>query len=93
MSREMRAKAKPKTVAINTIPLWLVDVMTVSGGDCPGRRPVPFEDMARVLGEHWRKMYKWERRYQQAAQKFEGYGYTWEAMSCDICPKYPSIPE
>jgi hypothetical protein len=52
MSKEIRAKAKPKVVAINTIPLWSVEVMTVTGGDCPGYRPVPFEAMARVLRWH-----------------------------------------
>ncbi len=39
MSTEIRAKAKHNAVPINTRPLWLVGVMTVSGGDCPGSRP------------------------------------------------------
>jgi hypothetical protein len=56
MSREIRAKVKPKAVAINTMPLWSVEVMMVRGGDCPGSRPsVSFEAMTRALQEHLKK--------------------------------------
>jgi hypothetical protein len=61
MSTETRAKAKHKVVAINTMPLWSVEVMTVRGGASPGSRSVPFEAMARVLGEHWMEKCQWER--------------------------------
>jgi hypothetical protein len=60
MIREIRAKIKPREVAINTMPLWSVAVMIVRGGDCPGRSSVPFvafEAMTRVLREHQRKKY------------------------------------
>jgi hypothetical protein len=58
MSRETRAKAKHKAVAIITTPLWSVEVMVVRGGDSPGSRLVEFvpfvafEAMARALREH-----------------------------------------
>jgi hypothetical protein len=52
ISREIRAKARPRAVAINTMPLWSVGVTTVSGGDCPGYRPVSLEAMAGGLEEH-----------------------------------------
>jgi len=45
MSKEIMAKIKPKAVAINTMPVRSVEVITVRGGDCPGSRPVVFESM------------------------------------------------
>lgn len=42
-SIDMRANDKPNAAAISTMPLWLVAVMIVRGGDCPGSSSVPFE--------------------------------------------------
>lgn len=82
MSRETRAKAKHKVVAINTMPLLSVGVMTVRGGDSPGSRSVPFvavpfeavpfEAMTRVLGEHWWKMCRWERSINKLRRNSKG---------------------
>jgi hypothetical protein len=36
-------KARPREVAIKTIPLSSVEVMEAKGADCPGRSVVPFE--------------------------------------------------
>jgi len=43
MTSEISAKARPKEVAIKTIPLSSVEVMEAKGADCPGRSVVPFE--------------------------------------------------
>lgn len=51
MSTEIKAKVKPKTVVINTMPLRSVEVITVRGGDCPGSRPVEFESMIKCMKE------------------------------------------
>jgi hypothetical protein len=43
MSSEISEKARPREVAIKTIPLSSVEVMEAKGADCPGRSVVPFE--------------------------------------------------
>jgi hypothetical protein len=45
MSSEIRPNIRPSVVAINTTPLWLVEVMIVKGGDCPGSRVGALEAM------------------------------------------------
>jgi hypothetical protein len=42
-SIDMRANDKPNAAAISTMPLWLVAVMIVRGGDCSGSSSVPFK--------------------------------------------------
>jgi hypothetical protein len=43
MTSEISENARPKEVAIKTIPLSSVEVMEAKGADCPGRSVVPFE--------------------------------------------------
>jgi hypothetical protein len=52
MSKETRAKIKPKPVVIKTRPLRSLEVMMVRGGNCPGYRPVSWEDMVKILSGH-----------------------------------------
>jgi hypothetical protein len=52
MSKETRAKIKPKAVAIKTRPQRSVEVMIVTGGDRLGYRLVGCEDMIKILSVH-----------------------------------------
>lgn len=55
MSSEIRPNIRPSAVAINTTPLWLVEVMIVKGGDCPGSRVGVLEAMTKASRGSWRK--------------------------------------
>ena len=46
MMMEVSAKARPKAVAINAMPLWSVCVITARGDDSPRYRSVSFKAMA-----------------------------------------------
>lgn len=80
MSTEIKAKIKPKTVVINTMPLLSVEVITVRGGDCPGSRPVEFESMIKSYKSMKEKVEGGMKDISKL-QELQRYGCTWEAKS------------